>query len=254
MSTFSFDETLSVLSDGLRKHPRVRIWFTAFSVFILVVVSLALLFSSAIFSDEILKQIVTAKPLLFIASLMPLFVALKSYTDPSKSESERLREELKQLREERKRIEEHVPDSDKDVFYTVRLNINRLDEYYTVNIEQARSSFRVSVFCIVLGFVVITTGAWLYFVGKDSNLTMTIITVIAGTIIEFIGATCFVVYDKSIKQLNKFFGQLVVAQDTMLAIKLCEQISPPETQNTVREKIVFNLLGRCSRDGQSHQS
>jgi hypothetical protein len=65
-------------------------------------------------------------------------------------------------------------------------------------------------------------------------------------LVEFIGAAYFNLYRKSLEQLNFFFSQLVKMQDTMLAVRLCDQIAPETRQMDVREKIIISLLARSA--------
>lgn len=46
--------------------------------------------------------------------------------------------------------------------------------------------------------------------------------------------------------MNFFFAQLVKMQDTMLSVKLCEQVQPLERQVELREKIILALMQRSS--------
>jgi len=44
--------------------------------------------------------------------------------------------------------------------------------------------------------------------------------------------------------LNFFFARLTVMQDTMLSIKLCDQISEPPTKTKILERLIFEIITR----------
>ncbi|WP_445683389.1 hypothetical protein [Solibacillus sp. FSL W8-0474] len=66
--------------------------------------------------------------------------------------------------------------------------------------------------------------------------------------LEFIGAMYFVVYNKSLKQLNFFYSKLEKVQDTMIAIELTNSINDEPKKVEFQEKIVINLIERSSRE------
>src|SRR6218665_1627407 len=130
-----------------------------------------------------------------------------------------------------------------DIFHTIQLSLNQVNEYYTINKSQARSSFRFSIFAIVIGLLTILIGIWLYYIG-NSNIKLGYITGISGTILEFIGAAYFFMYKKSLDQVNFFFGQLIKIQDTMLSINLANNITATTKKTEMQEKIIESLLER----------
>jgi hypothetical protein len=155
--------------------------------------------------------------------------------------------ELESLHEERKRITERLAETPKpDILDTIQLSLNQLSEYYTINKSQARNSFTFSVFAIVVGLATLVGGIWIFYFRESPQLEMAAITSIAGVLSQFIGGAYFYLYRRSQEQLNFFFEQLVKMQDTMLSVKLCEQVQPPEKQVDLREKIILTLLQRSS--------
>ncbi|GAB3865950.1 hypothetical protein GCM10028824_05670 [Hymenobacter segetis] len=152
--------------------------------------------------------------------------------------------ELDKIHQEREEITQKIEDkNDLDIFNTIQLSLNQLNEYYAINKGQARSSFMFSIFAIVIGLITILGGIWLkYF--EVIKIEVTYLTTIAGVISEFIGAAYFFMYKKSIEQVNLFFGQLIKIQDTMLSINLAKNNPNAERRSNLEERIILSLLER----------
>jgi hypothetical protein len=151
-------------------------------------------------------------------------------------------ERLRQEREELKKRVEAEPSKKSDVFDSIQLSLNQLTEYYTINKGQARSSFRSSVFAIVLGLGTLVSGIW-FFYFHQGNVQLAALSGISGVLIQFIGGAYFVLYRKSLEQLNFFYESLLTTQDTMLAIQLAEQLDDGPREQ-VYEKIIMVLMSR----------
>lgn len=172
----------------------------------------------------------------FIALLFLLYVSTKTL--------DKFEVQLEKIHVERKKITQKIEDHKKpDIFNTIQLSLNQLDEYYTINKGQARSSFRFSLFAIVIGLITISVGIWFFYLGK-TQIELTFITGIAGVLLEFIGGAYFFMYKKSLEQVNLFFGQLIKTQDTMLAINLARDISDESKRLELTDRIITSLLER----------
>jgi hypothetical protein len=152
--------------------------------------------------------------------------------------------DIASIREERKEIKRRISQSPKDVVGTIQLNLNQLTEYYAINKNQARSSFGWSIFAIIAGLITLIGGIWLFYLQEKPNIQLATISSIAGILAEFIGAAYFFLYVKSINQLNFFFVQLLRLQDTMLSIKLMEDIKDESKQDDVRKKLISAIMSR----------
>ena len=63
--------------------------------------------------------------------------------------------ELEPILTERKEIQERLSHQrEPNIFDTIQLNLNQLNEYYTINKAQARRSFAASLFAIIAGLIV----------------------------------------------------------------------------------------------------
>lgn len=152
--------------------------------------------------------------------------------------------ELKNLKAERVVITQKIEtEKELDIFHTIQLSLNQLNEYYTINKNQARSSFRFSIFSIVIGLITIIAGIWMQYL-DIAKIEISYITAISGLILEFIGGAYFFMYKKSLEQVNFFFGQLIKIQDTMLSINLADNIDSEDKKTEMNEKIIVSLLER----------
>jgi hypothetical protein len=178
----------------------------------------------------------------FIITLIIIALAKSVYLYEQSSQEKD--EELKNLIAERVIITQKIEtEKELDIFHTIQLSLNQLNEYYTINKNQAKSSFRFSVFSIVIGLITILTGIWLQYL-DIAKIEISYITAISGLILEFIGGAYFFMYKKSLEQVNFFFGQLIKIQDTMLSINLADNIENADKKNEMNEKIIVSLLER----------
>lgn len=202
--------------------------------------SIALLVYGGYFNDGVKSDFYLNRllPITLVPLVIILFLA-SSYYLPDLLEMQ-----LEKIREERMEITQKIEnEKEQDIFHTIQLSLNQLNEYYTINKGQAKSSFRFSVIAILLGLLTILVGVWLNYSGQE-NVNLVYISGISGTILEFIGGAYFFMYKKSLEQINLFFGQLIKIEDTMLAIKLADGISIEERKIEMREKIILSLLER----------
>lgn len=154
-----------------------------------------------------------------------------------------LAEQLIQLRVDKKEITKKLEeDKSNDIFQTIQLSLNELNQYYTINKAQATTSFRISLTAIIAGLSIIIGGIALNYTGKKIDIAY--IAGISGVLLEFIGGAYFFMYKKSLEQVNFFFGQLIKVQDTMLAISLAEAIKEEGKKIDMQEKIIVSLLER----------
>jgi Cyanobacterial TRADD-N associated 2-Transmembrane domain len=233
-----------VLIELLRNRPRVRFWLTLTSSILLVTSLVLTVFLFFIITESGYERF---RPPSLIANIFLLYlfaISLLSYSTVKLDDNFKI--QLEELHEERKDLKRKISLKEKaDILDTIQLNLNQLSEYYTINKGQARNSFRISVSAIVLGLFTLLAGIWFFYLRETtSNITLATLSGVSGVLLQFIGGAYFYLYRKSLEQLNFFFSQLVKMQDTMLSIKLCEQITKEDRQIDVREKIILSLLER----------
>ncbi len=237
---------LDLVVNKLRETPRLRLWVTGFSSSLFLISLISLTTAKNLFNPPVATIVGNLAPGFAAFSGFVFMLSLMSFTK-IKITSSGIAVELDSIHEERRRIEKRLSQQPKpDILDTIQLNLNQLTEYYTINKSQARSSFRFSVFAVIVGFITLVAGIWIFYYKENPNISLAAVTTLSGTLVQFIGAAYFYLYRKSLEQLNFFFHQLVKMQDTMLSIKLCEQISPTEKQMQLREKIILTLLERSS--------
>ena len=145
---------------------------------------------------------------------------------------------------------ERIEKSD-SVVDIIRLNLNQITEYYTINKNQARRSFSFSASVILLGFITIIAAIIVTFVREDKQIEISIISGISGILLQFIGGANFVLYNRTVEQSNRFYKQLTRIQDTMLAVELCKQIKDKDKNLELMDKLITNLIQRSSIELES---
>lgn len=188
--------------------------------------------------DNLLQIVlpVVASPGMVILFLYGSYMGMKA--------TDKIEVQLERLRRERIVITEKIEkEKEPDIFQTIQLSLNQLNEYYTINKGQARSSFRFSIFSIIVGLVTILAGIWIVYFG-NARIQLAFISGVSGLLLEFIGGAYFFMYKKSLEQVNFFFGQLIKIQDTMLAINLAKNITDDTKNIEMYEKIITSLLER----------
>lgn len=243
-----FTFPIAVLLEMFRRHRQLAIscgilFFTASaSLFILFLMS-PNWYSGQVLNDERTSLGFAAAGCFFISVISA--ASLTNIQIKGSVELGGFSYELNSLREEREQIQHRVQEKERsDIFDTLQLSLNQLNEYYTINKSQARNSFLASVFAIIVGFLVIVGGIILYYTATQKGLQISAITGLAGAVCEFIGASYFYLYRTSLAQLNIFFAELVRTQDTMLAIKLTEALTPEAKRVSATERVVAALLER----------
>jgi len=144
--------------------------------------------------------------------------------------------------EEKERCEHEVKVRDAvkqgDALEIAVVNMQKLDSYYSLNRSQARNSFIASVSAVCVGFIAILIAARF-----STDSTQALSGALGGILLNFIGGGFFVMYNKSLQQLNIFYGKLIQLQDTMLAVQQCDKL-PPDKVADVRQSIILELITR----------
>jgi hypothetical protein len=230
----------------LRRNSKARLAVTWISLASLAFTS-ALAISSLIYAKPVpfskISDVIIGA---YIVFTILLALASAAYTGIIVRGGGALRLELESLHEERKDITDRLADKQRpDILDTIQLSLNQLNEYYTINKSQARNSFSFSVSAVVFGLATTIGGIWIFYLGDNPRVDIAAITSLSGVLLQFIGGAYFYLYRRSLEQLNFFFSQLVKMQDTMLSVKLCDQIESDERKSELREKIAITLLERA---------
>lgn len=223
----------------ISKHPSLRkkLLIISGSVeLILIVIVIANNIVSYPYKDTVFN---ISRLLLLVVSFLLLIVVTAYF--PNAFDGKSISEKLAKIENERLEIENNIKKSDgENVQDIIKLNLNQLDEYYTINKNQSKNSYSFSIFMILVGFLLIAVTVIYYFINSD-RYTLSLITGVAGLITEFIGATSLYLYKESIKHINEFIERLTFLQRIMLAIDLAERM-PKKKRNEHISKIIEGLI------------
>jgi hypothetical protein len=119
----------------------------------------------------------------------------------------------------------------------VEINLKYLDQYYLETRIQASRSFSASLLVGVAGFVIIAISLLMFY---QRWLTEAMVTLAAGTIIEFISAVFFYLFNKTVLSMASYHQRLVFTQNIALAINIAK--SAPEQERAKMFELVLNAL------------
>lgn len=232
----------SIFIEWLQKNPKKR---RNILIILCILSILSIIGGITVHYQKYDESIEITCVILFIISGYTSLMILRSYKNSNQIE------ELINVRSERNEIIQRISQETKKNGITdiILLNLNRLSEYYTINLTQAKNSYRYSIIGVCIGTLIFIYCIW-SFIGNDNpNITVTIIGSIMGIITDFIAASYFYLYKKSIVQLNMYFKELIKIQDTMLAIELCNKINAQSKEyNESINSIIMELLKRSSQN------
>lgn len=173
--------------------------------------------------------------LFYIFTLMFLvFVILKIFSVGYRSFSTNFFETLedKTIREERKELDEAFVNKvlkekkieGRDITILMYKNLQYLRDYYDINRNQTVQSFWFSVGLTMSGFLLIVCALYLLRNGENIESSISLVTGFSGIILQLIGGSALLLYNRSINQFDRFFAALVRDQDTILAVELCNSL------------------------------
>jgi len=235
---------VELLANDLRNKKRLRISILITSSIFLLLGSILIIFFSSSINDYLFGisiSVIIISSFLLVSSILGFSNEHVSIKNPFDIELKHLSKEREELKKRTKNEDSKLEDN---VFNTIQINLNQTTEYYTINKSQARNSFGASITAIVAGLITLLAGIWLIYF--DGNFTTSIISIMAGVLLEVIGGLYFHIYNKSLEQLNYFYGKLEKMQDTMLAIELTNSINDEQKKLEIQEQIIEKLMDRSS--------
>lgn len=176
----------------------------------------------------------------FIIGYGSLFIGMQVYTESLRSLRKRA-VSTGRIHTVIKQLEQLVNKEDEYFAKLINVNLSNIEAYYLLVKAQSDNSFRLTLACAVAGFIVLMSGILLGFINGTDNPATTI-TVASGVLIEFISAIFFYLYNKSISQLNSYHDKLIDVQDTMLALKVSQDIKNDETLKNQTLKYLTEAL------------
>jgi hypothetical protein len=162
-----------------------------------------------------------------------------------------LDEELQPVREERLEIKERLRDRTReDSIETIQLGLNQLTEYYVTNKHQSKHSLSFGLFALISGVLVIASGAWFFYIRPSSDIihpspdiVLTLITALSGVALLFLSGSSFFTYRRSLESLHSSFDEFAKMYDTLLAIKLAQELPDEQKHIQIMETVILTLLG-----------
>jgi len=150
-------------------------------------------------------------------------------------------ETLSKPAEEKQQIESKIEEEKSgNIQKIIKLNLDQLDEYYTINKSQSKRSYNLSSIMIIVGFLLLVATVIMFLM--DSEAYISVITGLAGLISKFIGLTSLYLFKESNKHSNEFITRLAYLQKVMLAIDLTENISSEEKKYDRISNIINGLI------------
>jgi len=140
-----------------------------------------------------------------------------------------------------KQLEQLVNKEDEYFAKLINVNLSNIEAYYLLVKSQSDNSFRLTLASAFAGFIVLMAGILLSF-SKGTDNSATTITIASGVLIEFISAIFFYLYNKSVIQLNSYHDKLIDVQDTMLALKVSQDIKNDESLKNQTLKYLTEAL------------
>lgn len=143
---------------------------------------------------------------------------------------------------ERQKAEQQLKDSN-DPNDVLTLDFKRLNEYYIINQNQAKSSFRWAVFAMLFGFTTIIAGIWLFYFKRDVPDTfMASLSTAAGLVVNFVSGLFLYLHHKTQERSLHYYRQLSRIQNIALAMRLADAQPNEEAKIKSRAKVIDQLL------------
>ncbi|MBN8568979.1 MAG: hypothetical protein J0M18_05070 [Ignavibacteria bacterium] len=132
----------------------------------------------------------------------------------------------------------------------INVNLSNMESYYLLVKLQTTKSFRITVFGIIVGFLILISGIVIKSYIKDVGTGD--LTIISGVLIEFISAGFFYLYNRTVLQLNIYHDKLVAVQDTMLALRVAQSIKDdPKLKNETMRYLTEILTNKLVKHPES---
>jgi len=113
-----------------------------------------------------------------------------------------------------------------------------------MNLAQSRGSFRMGVFAFLAGLTMIGAGIATYYAHPQGGVSIAAVSVAGGALGSFISGSCFAIYRRAMTQADYFYANLARAQETLIAVSLCDGIADPEAHTETIRDLIHALLER----------
>lgn len=118
------------------------------------------------------------------------------------------------------------PNSNKNVSVldSMLYNMAQIQVYYDVSLSQARNSYTLAIVASIFGvlFFIFASIMVIFF---NASVSDVIIPAVGGALTELIAGTIFIVYKKSLEQMNRYFDSLQINEKFLSSVNLVDKIS-----------------------------
>lgn len=128
-----------------------------------------------------------------------------------------------------------IREDKKDIIALMLKNNDEITDYFKISKSQARSSFWFSVVFCVVGLVCLVFGICAIVILK--NVSVSVISLIGGTLSEFISGTIFWLHNKSALQLNHYYEALHENEKFLSAVNIADRLSDERREEMLVEII-----------------
>ncbi|MBI9013873.1 MAG: hypothetical protein JEZ08_16685 [Clostridiales bacterium] len=121
----------------------------------------------------------------------------------------------------------------------IKINFKYLDSYYEQTREQASKSFLFTVIASFIGLTTIIAGIIMVY---NNRTEPGYVAAVTGTIVEFISAIFFYLYNQTISKMTEYHKKLVITQNISLAMKLSSDLSDEKAKQETQTEIIKELV------------
>lgn len=125
----------------------------------------------------------------------------------------------------------------------VNINIENLAEYYRLVKIHTNKSFLASLSVAFIGFFLIVAGLTCGYLLKEQEVLSYVATG-SGVIMEFVSASFFYLYSKTVRQLKGYHDSLIDVQNMLLSFRLIESTSDVQSKVKLVEKMMDYLSSK----------
>ncbi len=133
---------------------------------------------------------------------------------------------------------------DKDIIALMLKNNDEITEYFKISKSHAKVSFWFSVVSCIVGLFALVIGVYGIVVLRD--MSVSVISLISGSISELISGTIFWVHNKSALQLNHYYNALHENEKFLSAVNIADKLCDEK-----KEEILIEIIRKQIGDNKS---
>lgn len=142
-------------------------------------------------------------------------------------------------------IDEQRKAEKRDIIVLMLKNNDEINEYFKISKSQAKSSFWFSVISCIVGMGALAIGIYGIVILKD--VSVSVISLISGSISELISGTVFWVHNKSALQLNHYYDALHENEKFLSAVNIADKLSAEKREEVLVEIIHKQINSESSK-------